>query len=208
MTGWSDNDLSRDERFRLQTTEQFAALGRFVQAFEGMVSAFRSSIIFVFGGGLHNQQLLNILLHHRAMTAQPLFEVMRAHYAVKLDQLGDSADPAERAVVDAAMSYLSRECNDLFSIRNNLLHGSWYIGWASQDQEDFSKILAYKHKVGGSGLSTASMPASSADLDALTARCVAAEALVVRINGGFLLGQRVRFNIRKDGDAWVAEPPQ
>lgn len=206
----ADDGLTREERFRAQTTEQYAALGRFVQAFEQMVDAYRSAIMFMMNGPHPGQQLTRALIYHPVMTAKPLFEVMRAQFGVHLDHMGSQLDGEERRVVEGALGYLAAECSDLFSLRNILVHGTWFIGWASADQQDFSEMEVVKFNIKPSGARLAKTPKSAKELDALTARCVAAQQLVQRMWTCFISpgGPRVRRNIRQEGKVWLAEPPQ
>ena len=59
--------------------EQYEELGRFVVAFEDMVNDVRELCIFILAGFNSSQQtFVSVALHHQALTAKPLFEIMRA----------------------------------------------------------------------------------------------------------------------------------
>ena len=203
-----DDGLTRDERFHAQTTAQYAALGRFVQAFEEMIRAIRIANTFLLGGNLLMQQRHNVLLHHQAMTAWPLFQVMRSLYGVRVQQMGSELDPEELRVLNEALRYLSTEIQSLINMRNTLLHGTWAIGWVSQDQEDFSQLDVFNFQVRSSGIELAETPKSVTELDAITQRCAEAGALVQKINVAFTAFSppRVRFNIHQVGKVWVDGP--
>jgi hypothetical protein len=76
-------DETHDKKYSRQTGEQFEALGRFVQEFEQLVDAVRTTSMHLLSSNSpKQQQLVNVVLFHKSLTAQPLFEIMRGLYAV------------------------------------------------------------------------------------------------------------------------------
>jgi hypothetical protein len=57
---------------------QYEALGRFVEAFEAMVNETRFVSISILSRASARANLLNVVFHHSALSAKPLFEIMRA----------------------------------------------------------------------------------------------------------------------------------
>lgn len=169
------SDLQRqelkDERRQRQTREQFEALGRFVQSFEQMVDAVRRGIILVSGISGFQCDLLQIVLHHQVMTAKPLFDVFRAITSVVMNDPKRRIPEVEFNVMQDLLKQVANRYQDACSRRNDLLHGTWYIGWHCADQEDFSELIIDKRKVSAKGLSQAELPASTEALNADRKRC-------------------------------------
>ena len=64
--------------FDKNTKEQYEELGRFVEAFEAMVSEARNTTILILAGlELSQQTFVSVAMHHQALTSKPLFEIMR-----------------------------------------------------------------------------------------------------------------------------------
>lgn len=204
----------RQARYIAQTTEQFAALGRFVQAFEQMVWSARQAALHLFRAkDVEQQRLLHIMLGHAGMTAKPVFDVHRAFYGEFLNNPENNIPGDERQVISAVLSYIDGEVNSLTQMRNALLHGTWFIGWASEEEEDFSEFTVHKWKTSANGLESHGLPKTAYDLDALSARCTAISKLVNRVWTAFVVpgeggpAPRVRFNVHRVGKAWLPEPP-
>ncbi len=76
MTGNADE--TRDQKRARQTTEIYAALGRYVEAFEFLVLAIRRGCLFLTARDNAQQRLMQIVFNHRSMTADNLFRIYRA----------------------------------------------------------------------------------------------------------------------------------
>jgi hypothetical protein len=74
-----------EDAYKKNTSEQYEAMGRFVEAFEAMVNEVRETSISLIGGGTRQQQLVEIALHHGAMSAKPLYDIMRASMVEIID---------------------------------------------------------------------------------------------------------------------------
>jgi len=117
----------RDRREK-NTKEQYEALGRFVEAFEAMVDKARSVSIELLSRSAAHEDLVTIALHHPAMTAKPLFEIMRAIIAEVLKDDHHKLHN-DRHLFAAVLRQISAEYMTLVSTRNNLLHGTWFVGY-------------------------------------------------------------------------------
>src|SRR5258707_5279501 len=72
---------SEPTAYEKNTRAQYEALGLFVESFEMMVNEVREICIerLCSGlGGSERERLTEIPFHHQAMTAKPLFDIMRA----------------------------------------------------------------------------------------------------------------------------------
>jgi hypothetical protein len=120
-----------------QTAEQFAAIGRFIVAFEWLCTALRWGTAWALQReGLRNQGVSNILLNNKYLTAGPLVAL---HDAI-LTEIGARKDPTQEAVFDQ----ISKEFGCLTEVRNLYVHANWFIGWANSASRDFSEIGGYK----------------------------------------------------------------
>lgn len=162
-------EKSREQRFERQTKEQYEALGRFVQEFEQMVDAARFGCLMITAGNGREQQRMNIVLHHSALSAMPMFEIFRALLGTIIYR--DGFDIAEQKIFTSVIKDVHERYRSVASKRNDLIHATWYIGWASEDQQDFSEFLAKKHKVTGDQLKLAKNPTNTTELELITQEC-------------------------------------
>jgi hypothetical protein len=174
---------------------QYAALGRFVEAFERMVHETRESCIeLILRGGNASMNLVEIAFHHPAMTAKPLFEILRAMIAEIIKNPAASVY-ADRNEYTQVIKQINKEYIDLVNKRNNLLHGTWFIGYSSPDDPYSEKFRIRKFRTTGDGLEQLELPTDVTELDELTIRCVATGdwiALVCACLGG-MFAIRDRF---------------
>jgi hypothetical protein len=154
--------------------EQYAALGVFVEAFEAMVNEAREGCLdILLRSGIAPMSLVEIAFHHQAMTAKPLFEILQAMIA-EIIKDPDAPEYPEREAFSQVLRQISREYTDLTNKRNNLLHGTWFVGYSSPDDPDSKSFKIRKFRTGHDGLKQLDLPTSAAELNALTIRCVAA----------------------------------
>jgi hypothetical protein len=131
----------------------YEALGRFVEAFEGMVHETRSISIRLLSDekDTFHRDLIEIAVHHQSLTAKPIFEIFRAtiieivNASIKAQEIGGSypmprADsfgnpinfsPSDREMFLGVMKTIADEYLALVNMRNNLLHGAWFVGYAA-----------------------------------------------------------------------------
>lgn len=171
-------DDERQQLFEAQTRKQFEALGRFVQAFEHMVFAVRSSI----ESRLQQESpdmvyFTRMIFHHRALTAWPLWEIFRGMVYTDVSELR-LISPPDIDIFHSALTKIGHEVEALVSARNNVLHGTPFIGWTSSQQTDFEQMDIFKWGVSAKGWSELKTPKSAADLTKLVARCQGAGSAV------------------------------
>jgi hypothetical protein len=83
---------------------------------------------------------------------------------------GDQIEERERDTVLGVLKQIAPAYNDLAKSRNNLLHGTWQIGYTSftsPPEEGFVR----KSKVTKDGLELADNPKNKDELDQLTQKC-------------------------------------
>jgi hypothetical protein len=165
---------TNDEAYRKNTKEQYEALGRFVEKFELMVYEVREVCIdrICSGiGSIERKQLVEISFHHQAMTAKPLYDIMRAIIAEIVNK-PTSPHHADAANFKSLLGHIEGEYNHLFQKRNELLHGTWFIGFVSHSDPDAEAFFLRKYKTSADGLVAAKeLPKNAAELLALKDRC-------------------------------------
>jgi hypothetical protein len=189
-------DNERQLRFEAQTREQFEALGRFVQGFEHVVYAIRTGLENrLQQEGANMVYFTRMLFHHRALTAWPLWEMLRSVIYTDASELR-AVVPSDADEFHRALTKIGKEVEALIDARNNILHGTPFIGWASAEQEDFTEMEIMKWGVSAKGWKQTATPKSAADLMALVARCERAANAIRRIT--------VASAMRDDRSKWVA----
>lgn len=205
MSG-SDESESRDERYERQTKEQYETLGRFVQAFELMVDAARSGCIAFTSAGSEHTRLLNVAFHHHSLTAQPLFHMWRGMIG-EITRPKESEKPSkeaeeERGIMNTILAQMADEYGALVRRRNDFLHGTWRIGWAGSEQEDFSRVSVFRGKITKSGFAIADMPK---DIQAMSEYVAKFESMMQMLHRATIVvqfGYSSKNNFVHDGKKW------
>ena len=162
---------SREQKFDRQTKESFEHLGRFVQGFEFMVSSIRNGILNLTSKGTHHQRLMLIILSHGSLTAGPLVDIYRSLLAEIVNDPQYKIDDETRLLTLDILSETDHEYRSLVTSRNDLLHGTWFIGWASGADNDFSGLSVSKFKASTKGFAVAPTPKNIGELNVLIKRC-------------------------------------
>jgi hypothetical protein len=164
---------TNEETLKKNTTEQYAALGRFVEAFEFVVNEVREICIERVCNGMgrsERERLVEIAFHHQGMAAKPLFDIMRAIIA-EIVSNPSNFHYADRVAFKSLLGFIESEYSRLYSKRNELLHGTWMIGFVSQDDPDAKEFVVRKYKTTADGLTHAELPKNATELLDLVARC-------------------------------------
>lgn len=165
---------TNDEAYAKNVKEQYEALGRFVEAFELMVNEVREVCIERICGDIglgEREPLVEIPFHHQSMTAKPLFDIMRAIVA---EIVGREKNPhhAQALEFKSLLGYIEGEYNHLYNKRNELLHGTWLIGYVSEIDPDAKEFFIRKFKTSAEGLVVAKeLPKNAPELLELRDRC-------------------------------------
>jgi hypothetical protein len=110
-------------RFPAQANEAYRAIGRYLYCFSRLVFHMRQGIVGALGAGSTTKRQIGEIAMSSS-TAQPIAD---AFFAI-CRQFG-GLEVAEEAVANI----LSRQVNEAIVERNNIVHGDWWIGFASQD---------------------------------------------------------------------------
>jgi hypothetical protein len=199
----------RSAIFKAETTEQFASIGRFVQEFELLVDALRSFPVLYLSDGIpRRQRLISIILHHQVMTAGPLMAIYRNMIFEMLTQEGAAQSQQEKDATRSVLRHICTRVQKLTETRNELLHGTWFIGWARAEETDSSTMSGRRLEGTKQGLEERPLPETVAAMDALTEEARSVKDLVLRLQTCFYPKRRsVRGNFTQDGDHWLPRSP-
>jgi hypothetical protein len=185
---------TNEEKYSKNTKEQYEMLGRFVEAFERTVDDIREISIGLTARDGRNAKLTEIVFHHQALTAKPLFEIMRALIVEAVtDTLKEHEDRAnnitnvepsllvdvnqeplpltlkDRDTLFGVLTFLQSKFETLANRRNDLLHGTWFVGYVSTDDPNSENFYIRRFKTTKKGLAPVSdLPKTAKELGALT----------------------------------------
>lgn len=129
------NSADRNKKFIQQTEEQYALLGKFVNKFELMIFQLRNGIRNNAGfQNIHQQRISNIFFAE--LSAQSLVKIYKS-----IVLLNTGLDKFNTAL----LSSLHNRTIKLITKRNEIVHGTYFIGWASQDDVEFNKSYGFKN---------------------------------------------------------------
>lgn len=206
------------------TKEQYEALGRFVEAFELMVDDIRGicgDCISAAVGALNppikpdekswedwikeendRRLLISVPFNHQSMTAKPLFDIMRAIIA-EVVNVPSSYHYNERTTYRDLLKHIEKELSSIYWKRNDLLHGTWLVGYSHQDDPDASTFVIRKYRITADGLKRVSeLPKDATELLKLRDRCDDARTWIGHV--GFCLWQKHQLSefFKLDGKDW------
>jgi hypothetical protein len=195
---------TNQEAYDKNTKRQYEALGRFVEAFEGMVNEVREICIESVCKGVRSserERLVEIPFHHQNMTAKPLFDIMRAIIAEIVNEESNH-NYADREVFKNVLTHIGKEYEALYWKRNDLLHGTWFIGYVGVDDPDASEFHIRRFKTTADGLAKPELPKNAEELLALAERCDETRMWLGTL--GFCLQDNLSINhfFRKDIKEW------
>jgi hypothetical protein len=157
------------------TKEQYAALGRFVEEFEAMVSEARECCTELLTYGLSREQkrLVSIPLDHQSLTATPIIEIFRAVFIQIIRDFQQRGEMTEAVANNFAsiLAKISSKYESLVIMRNNLLHGTWFIGYSDAENPAAETFSVLKYKLTKKGREKIELPKNAEELRALCERC-------------------------------------
>lgn len=163
--------ITNIEAYNKNTKEQYEALGRFVVAFEAMVSETRDCSMALLQTEHVSSALVDVAFHHPVLTAKPLFEIFRALIIEFLNLPDIAAKPKDQNMFQGVLKTIASEYFELTNKRNTLLHGTWHIGYSTHEDPNSETFFLHKFKPTGGGLEKADVPNRAFDLLALKDRC-------------------------------------
>ncbi len=189
------------------TKEQYEALGRFVEAFEAMVHEVRTICVQILTRRPQDYTLLNIAFSNHVLTAYPLFEIMRAIIGAIVSDEENGIDDKTSAVFLGVLRQIAQTYEDLVSMRNNLLHGTWFIGYSGPgDDGSASEFFIHKYKATKTGLSSEELPKNADQLFELSRICIQTRNWISILHACLAFnktGLNVAANFRHNGTEWV-----
>jgi len=179
------DETQRQVKYAAQTEELYAGLGAFVAAFEQVIHTMRNVLVMVLSHDYQSQQLIRPA--YAELTAAPLTSTFQATLArmIEFSELDDSGKENGKRI-------LASVCNQIRAMtetRNEIVHGTWFIGWASETQDDFSIASGFKEKNTKEGAAHTDIGRTRADFDSLVDRCHELLDLANRIRGVLLLNR-------------------
>ena len=161
----------REVKYKEQTDSLFTSIGKFTVKFEHISHALQMGIIFLLHqGGLTKQPLAKVIL--AGLTARPLQSIFQAMIPELID-----LDDQDKRIVNAILN----RTVDIIEKRNEVIHSTWLVGWASQEQTDFSVVDGYKYSRGKIGASVKSFKYKASDFDELSKECDYVTKLINRL---------------------------
>jgi hypothetical protein len=121
--------------------------------------------------GVKQQQLMNVVFHHNCMTASNLFAIYRALVGQIVNDPDAAIDQQEAETIEGVLRYFSKAFQDATNMRNDYIHGTWFIGHGNQDADDWSQIAFMRGKATTEGLQFLSGPKDATAVDTATAEC-------------------------------------
>ena len=179
-----------------KTQGELAALGRFVQAFENIVSTIRNSCIHLTIGSrlgitpkdnhaseVHSR-VCELIFHHEILSAWPLVVIWRAMIIESIKGM-PGVPLAARDTIQGVTNQIVSDFLPIRDERNKLLHATWNIGnspFSNAFSAGFGNgPIARKSVVSKTGLQEISgLPADAAELLVIVDRCNAARDLIER----------------------------
>lgn len=179
----------RKQKLDRQTNELYASLGQFTVKFEHVCFAIENCIVAILGHeGLHSQKVARILL--AGITADPLRALFQSLYAeINKDQATD-----EVKIIKDILARFQKLTQD----RNNIVHGKWFIGWASEQDTDFSKANGIKLDKNSSGFNPKNFPYTLDDFNNFIKEAEELGKIFQRLHGCIFIQTSVAKNFSMD----------
>lgn len=189
------DELKRNALHKEETDDIYRSIGEFSVKFEQIVHSMTNGItVSLAKDGLKNQKLSNIILAE--LTAYPIKSIFASIIAETVD-LSDK----EKRIVNIILKRIQR----LIDERNNIVHRTWFVGWASSVATKFDEVSGVKLMRGKTGGGSKVVSLKSEDFDNLSAECDSVNELVSRlcavVAGGYAIG--ANFAISDSGEVVV-----
>ncbi|MBU1192611.1 MAG: hypothetical protein KKE76_12955 [Gammaproteobacteria bacterium] len=189
-----DEDIKK--KYEEQTEDLYAALGKFAVEFEHICNYLRLIIMAILNNeGLRNEKVMQILLAD--LTADPL----RAQVMSLVAETQGLSD----AEIKNINNILNRVQN-LTKTRNDVLHGTWYIGWAGVGDNEFTAAPGIKIKRNKKGTAPKTFEWKEKDFDELSVEAVELWSLLARLYGCISGNFKIENNFVVDANGKVGLP--
>jgi len=156
-----------------QTEDLYAAIGHFAVEFEHVCNYLRIIIMTILSKeGLGNEKVMQILLSD--LTAEPLRSLVSSLIS-ETQQLSE----ADRKIVSKILTSVQ----DLTKNRNDVLHGTWFIGWGFSSDTECKTAPGIKFKKDKGGVATKTFNWTVEEFNALTGNASTLWGLLAILNG-------------------------
>jgi hypothetical protein len=135
-----------------------------------MVNEARETCIDLLSKDRDHRDLVQIAFHHQVITAKPLFEIMRA-IVTEIVNVSDNFHYATRKTFGDVLGKTQRIYEHLANMRNNLLHGTWFVGFVSDADPNAATFYLRKYTTSADGLVEMNLPKKAEDLRQLRDDC-------------------------------------
>ena len=171
----------RQKRYDEQTKDLYAGLGEFVASFELLIFwGLRRELISLWSGNSRElQQLVQPAVAD--LTADPILKIYQATYSTAIQQSGLSSE--EKSEGEKILAAVCKDVREIIKTRNEIVHGTWFIGWASSEDTDFSIADGIKPTNTKGGVEHRSISRTRADFDKHIDECRRLKDLLMRIGG-------------------------
>lgn len=175
----------------------YEGLGEFVVQFELIVFSMREALTLLWsrGGPPKFQQLVRPGLAE--LTADPMVRIFQASFAEAVKTSG--ASEAEKSMGNKILAAICNRMRKLIKARNEIVHGTWFIGYAAPEDIDFSVADGHKAINNKYGVEHRDISRTRQDFDALSDECNEVNDLINRFFSTVLFGRSVCANFVCDG---------
>lgn len=188
---WNNRQIdkeARQEKFKSQSNELHSAIGEFIVEFEQVCQAICNNIIFILHkDGLRNQKLAHVIL--AGLTADPLRSMLQS-LILEVREL----DEYETKII----KNIFKRFKELSEKRNDIVHSTWYIGWASEDETDFSVAYGGKYYRSATSNERKNFEVTSQYFHELTKEAKKLQYLFIQLNGCLLADLSIKNNFILD----------
>jgi hypothetical protein len=174
----------RAKKYQTQTQELYALLGKFTAKFELFCLAMKTGIIFL----AHLQGLKNPKLMQAITAELTASQLLKAYQSIAIDM------PGLTRAGKGILSKIHKRAMALIEKRNDIIHGTWFIGWASPHDVDFSSCAGFKFKNFKQGVQMTNLKINEEEFRPIIAECEDVADLIYRAWGCFIIGSDIEKN--------------
>jgi hypothetical protein len=119
----------------------------------------------------------------------------------------------ERTAILGVLKTFDSDFQVATNVRNDYLHGTWFIGWGNSETDDFSRIAFHRLKIRSEGLSAVEGPKAASEIEPMIVECERLKDYFLRLHGCVTWhdGPRVAKNFMPDPSSkkrWIVGPPK
>ncbi len=186
--------VDRQQKFEAQTAEVYQAIGKCSVKFEHVTFTMQQAITFLLHkGGLKNQRLANVILAD--LTANPLKSIFQAMIPESSELSQEESNICDKIFF---------RTQKLIERRNDIIHSTWFVGWANPDDTDFSEVTGAKRARGKQGAVFKSLKHTAADFEAFARECDEVAELLHRLLACLIYDFKIIKNFVVSADGSVS----